>query len=205
MTDLPKKTVEISIPFPIAKEQSKLISEIKTEVKSESLLEIENRRNSVGFKPTNLQVKWLDKAIELQEYIPTRIAKELKCESDNWYIWIKNPDFLKWWDQEWTNWRMAHRYKLMEIAFKKAEESEPILIRLMRLFGFVLPPDPEKELPYQNSQTIPQNTPPITPTIGSINIIAANIEKSAKERGISLDDSSGESPIVGQEGSAENH
>lgn len=179
------------------------------EVKKPEETKNQEKRNS--FKPTPLMRSWLKKGFELNTTAPNEIGKALDSRVANFYEWHMKPGFTEWWDKQWMQFFLEHRFRLMEIAFKQAEKSEPFLIRLMRFFGFTLPVDVTQELVIQRDIQIaqnippPQNVPPVTPSITNINIIAAAVEKAAKERGITLDDNSAATPTVGQDGPKKDH
>lgn len=97
----------------------------------------------VEFKPTPHMYRWLEKAIELGHGASiTEISKNSKVERRNWYIWIRNPNFVNWWDTQWKQHLMINRWKLNAIGMKNAESDYTYWKDMMMVTGNMQPEGP---------------------------------------------------------------
>jgi hypothetical protein len=76
------------------------------------------------FVPTVHMLKWLETAIELGHTATiTEVSKEAKVDRTTWYLWIKDPKFVDWWDNQWQTHLALNRWKLDAIGMSKAESN----------------------------------------------------------------------------------
>lgn len=55
------------------------------------------------FKPTEQQIKWLNSAVDPKVGAAiSEIAADCGVNRENWYIWIKNPQFKEWFHLAWA-------------------------------------------------------------------------------------------------------
>ena len=52
------------------------------------------------FKPTPNMEKWLYTASRILSKSPTEIARTAGLGKSSWYLWIKDPDFVDWYNDE---------------------------------------------------------------------------------------------------------
>jgi len=73
------------------------------------------------FKPTEDQLKVLEASMNM-EIKPTISAfmDEAGVSRRNWYNWIGNPEFVKWWGQQWEMFMGANVFHLDKMCYMKA-------------------------------------------------------------------------------------
>ena len=129
------------------------MSEPVLEEKRESLLDMITDNQSLGevvkseqnitipekkFKPTPHMFLWLEKSMELGFGASVfDISKQAKVARTNWYMWIRNPDFVQWWDDQWQQYIKSARHKLTLIGLKKAETDYTYWSDMMKATGNV--------------------------------------------------------------------
>jgi hypothetical protein len=76
------------------------------------------------FEPTPLMLKWLDTAIDLGYTASiTDVAEASEINRGTWYLWVKDPKFVEWWDSQWQKYLTLNRWKLDAIGMKQAERN----------------------------------------------------------------------------------
>lgn len=91
----------------------------KTEV-----LDIQNNTTSiVAFEPTPDMYKWRNTAFELGYTATlTAIERQSNVQRQRWYIWIKKPEFLDWWQTQWEEHMKTIKWKLDSIGMAQAKK-----------------------------------------------------------------------------------
>lgn len=88
------------------------------------------------FKPTRAMLRWLEATDELGPHAPIkRIAKQAGVNRDNWYQWMRNQQFVEWWDKQWETSFKLHRWKLKAIGLKQAENDHAWWHDMMVVMG----------------------------------------------------------------------
>lgn len=100
-------------------------------VKEESIQSTENEE----FLPTPHMEKWLDTAIQLETDEINKIAEESRVDRSTWYLWIKNPKFVDWYDTEYSKGLKANRWKLNAIGMKRAKNDHKYWQDMQRITG----------------------------------------------------------------------
>jgi hypothetical protein len=82
----------------------------------------QNPTISEVFKPTPAMIKWVDTAIQIADMSPSKISEASGLDRTNWYDWIKNDEFVKWFRTEWDKRIKAFAPYLDMIGIQKASK-----------------------------------------------------------------------------------
>lgn len=80
-----------------------------------------NFTTSDDFKPTPAMRVWVDAAIETMSDNISEIAKVCKVSRQSWYGWVKDRNFVNWYNNEWNVRLKANLWQLDAIGFRKAK------------------------------------------------------------------------------------
>lgn len=100
------------------------------------------------FVPSRAMMRFLAAADELGPSAPiTQIAKAAKVDRDNWYQWIERPQFVEWWDKQWSTQFKLHRWKLKAIGMKHAQDDHAWWTDMMKIMGEMPQDNPQQSTP----------------------------------------------------------
>jgi len=74
------------------------------------------------FRATAAMRLWAGASVNLMSDNITEIATECKVNRNNWYMWLKRPEFLEWYEQERQRLFVIVRQKLDNIGLKMADK-----------------------------------------------------------------------------------
>lgn len=103
-----------------------------------------------SFRPTPHMILWLEKSMELGfGATVSEISKQSNVDRTNWYMWIRKPEFVEWWNTQWQQYIRAVRHKLSLIGLKKAESDYTYWKDMMTVTGNIQPEGPAMISPTQ--------------------------------------------------------
>lgn len=73
------------------------------------------------FKPTPAMRIWIDTDIRLMTDNVSEIERESKITAQSWYLWIKDPAFIEWYNNEWNVRIKSKINDLDKIGFRNAK------------------------------------------------------------------------------------
>lgn len=73
------------------------------------------------FHPTPHMLVWLDTAIQLESDNTSEISETCKISRTAWYDWLKDPEFVEWFNAEWDRRIKGHAWKLDVIGMKNSK------------------------------------------------------------------------------------
>ncbi|HEB13400.1 MAG TPA: hypothetical protein ENI13_00285 [candidate division CPR3 bacterium] len=92
------------------------------------------------FKPTKLMIKWLDVAMELGRTATVlAVSEKVEASRTSWYAWIKDMEFVHWWDLQWQAYLQVNRWKLDAIGMEKAKTDYNYWHDMMERTGNIQP------------------------------------------------------------------
>lgn len=94
-----------------------------------------NTTQEVNFKPTSSMKLWVAASIQLGTDNITNIAEECGVDRKNWYVWLKKPGFMEWYEQEMQRSVVLLRQKLDNIGIKKAATDYRYFEAMQRIVG----------------------------------------------------------------------
>lgn len=106
-----------------------------------------NSTEEVKFKPTASMRLWVATSIDLVSDNVSRISKECGVDRKNWYIWLKKPGFLEWFDQERERNMTLIRHKLDNIGLQKAKTDFRYFELMQRVAGRNTSDDKDEKSP----------------------------------------------------------
>lgn len=93
-----------------------------------------------GFEPTNGMIRWFEAAVEAGHTATiSDIARQAGLDRTNWYLWLKKPGFVEWWDKQWGQFLRVNRWKLDAIGMKQAERNFDYWQAMMERTGNLRP------------------------------------------------------------------
>lgn len=93
-----------------------------------------------AFEPTKTMEKWLEAALELGHAATiTEIAESSGVDRTTWYVWLKDPAFVEWWDSQWQQFLKVNRWRLDSIGMKQAERNYDYWRTMMEITGNIVP------------------------------------------------------------------
>lgn len=128
---------------------------------------------------------WLEAAIELRDDSPTEIVRHLKengisLARQNFYEWKQNPEFAQWWEEQWVHILRGIQKETVKQAVKIGMDQAKagridFLDRILELVHLKTP------------EPVPGSVPA---AMTQVNIMADAFFKSAKERGVDVEQQS---------------
>ena len=93
------------------------------EKSSDSSINIEQSLTK-PYEPTPLMIKWFETSLDLGHTASiSDVAEKSEVSRGSWYVWVKDPEFVKWWDEQWNTYFVTNKWKLRSIGMKQAEKN----------------------------------------------------------------------------------
>lgn len=106
-----------------------------------------NSTESIEFKPTSSMKLWIAASIQLGTDNITKIAKECEVDRKNWYLWLKKPGFIEWYEKELQRSVVLIRQRLDNIGLRKAETDFRYFEAMQKVLGRDLSDDKDPKSP----------------------------------------------------------
>ena len=92
------------------------------------------------YEPTLTMIKWFETALELGHTATiSEIAEKSGVDRTTWYVWLKDPQFVEWWDGQWQQYLRVNRWKLDSMGMKQAERNYDYWHTMMERTGNIQP------------------------------------------------------------------
>jgi len=125
--EINKKAQEKSLATRRSRKESKLAKLLEEEAKTENLPAVVDEKDvesfkdiTPGFAPTINQLKVLAVALSLEHGSSIRSwFKAVGLNRNDWYGWIRNPNFVSWWNKSFTKGIEQYRGEWIAIGLKR--------------------------------------------------------------------------------------